>query len=80
MHIENRGVCVSLAFEVGEGLSISSQKNVTLRTIYTLKTQTQNKQAFQQSHSHMKKTYKVANKSNKELGIAIWAWVGQISV
>jgi hypothetical protein len=26
----------------------------------------------------MKKTYKVANKSNRELGIAISSWVGQV--
>ena len=47
MHIEKqRGYGVSLAFDVGEEFSISSQKNVTLRTIYTFKTQKQNKQAF----------------------------------
>ena len=37
---------MSLAFDVGEEISISSQKNVALRTISTLKTQQQNKQAF----------------------------------
>jgi hypothetical protein len=35
-----------LPFEVCEEISISSQKNVALRTIYTLKSQAQNKQAF----------------------------------
>ena len=35
-----------LPLKVDEEISISSQKNVTLRTIYTMKTQTHNKQAF----------------------------------
>ena len=48
MHIENKGVNdgVLLAFEVGEENTLSSQWNVSLRTIYTLKTHTHNKQAF----------------------------------
>ena len=47
MHIENRvSMVYHLPLKVDEEISISSQKNVTLRTIYTMKTQTHNKQAF----------------------------------
>ena len=43
MHIvKQRGYGVSLAFDVGEEFSISSQKNVTLRTI----------QSIQSKHKH----------------------------
>ena len=42
-----KGVYVyHLPLKVDEEISISSQKSVTLRTIYTMKTQTHNKQAF----------------------------------
>ena len=79
MHIENRGVwCITCLWKLMKKYQSLHKRIVTLRTIYTMKTQTHHKQAFKKSTSNWIEHTKHQTKVIWVLGLVTMACIGQV--